>query len=171
MPCSRFTDGPGIFMLTRFAVLVTCVALASVLLGGCTLLPVSRAPAAEGYATRPSPHGAAPFPNWPVPPDEVERLILHARPELRQETGAGAGTTGAGFGGLFYNWFVPNWNSIRVPALRSESIDRLRLLKPADVTSALGVVSQLELDDQGIYRNVPPGENLAPGPDRRRGRR
>ena len=69
---------------------------------------------------------------------------------------------GAGFSGLFYNWFVANWNSIRVPALRAESIDRLRTLKPADLTAALGVVSQLALDDQGIYRNVPPGENLDP---------
>ena len=45
MACSRFTHGPGMFMLTRFAVLATCLALASVLSGGCTLLPVSRAPA------------------------------------------------------------------------------------------------------------------------------
>ena len=313
---------------TRFAILASLVALASVSLGGCTVLPVSRAPAAESYATRPSPHGAAPFPNWPVPPHEAERLILHARHMLVQETGAGAGTTGAekvvvsfpddrlevgvkwklmdpswklysdrldginnsprkelaawtiqrlflepedyvapfttaycapmaellteerrkkgptlegsqcqlgvvavwmkditlelpvldperfnrdyvyayflsnlnlfthlvkhhdgrdgnflvskdparrqafsidngvsfgaGFSGLFYNWFVANWNSIRVPALRAESIDRLRTLKPADVTATLGVVSQLERGDQGVYRNVPPGDNLDP---------
>jgi hypothetical protein len=31
-----------------------------------------------------------------------------------------------------------------------------------DVTAALGVVSQLELDDEGVYVNVPPGENLDP---------
>jgi hypothetical protein len=70
---------------------------------------------------------------------------------------------GAGFSGLFYNWFVANWNSIRVPALRKESIARLRGLKQADVTAALGVVSQLERDDAGVYLNVPPGENLDPG--------
>jgi len=69
---------------------------------------------------------------------------------------------GAGFSGLFYNWFVANWNSIRVPALRKESIDRLRGLEEADVTAVLGVVSQLERDDEGVYRNVPPGENLDP---------
>ena len=40
---------------------------------------------------------------------------------------------------------------------------RLRELKQADVTAALGVVSQLERNDAGIYVNVPPGENLDPG--------
>jgi hypothetical protein len=314
-------------MPTRFAILAALVTLASFSLGGCTILPVSRAPAAEGYATRPAPHGATPFPNLPVPPLESERLLLHARLELEQQTGAGSGTTGAqkatlsfpddgvvmdfkwklmdaswkpyadrldginnsprkelaawtiqrlflepedyvspftaaycvpmakaseknrpkgptlegsqcqlgvvavwmkditlelpvldperfdrdyvyayflsnlnlftylvkhhdgrdgnflvskdpehrqvfsidngvsfgaGFSGLFYNWFVANWNSIRVPAMRAESIDRLRTLKREDVTEVLGVVSQLERDDQGIYWNVPPGENLDP---------
>ena len=70
---------------------------------------------------------------------------------------------GAGFSGLFYNWFVANWNSIRVPALRQASIDRLRGLKEEDVTAVLGVVSQLERNDEGIYLNVPPGKNLDPG--------
>ena len=314
--------------MVRIPILVTLPALAWLLLSGCTLLPVSRAPAAESYAERPSPHEAGRFPNWPVPPDEAERLFLHARREVQNASGAGAGTTGAekvalsfpddgvvvafkwklmdpawkgiterldginnsprkelaawkiqhlflepedyvtpfttaycvpladatakhrkqgptldgsqcllgvaavwlddltlgaplldperfdrdyvyayflsnlnlftylvkhhdaregnflvskddarrqafsidngvsfgsGFSGLFYNWFVPNWNSIRVPALRKDSIDRLRGLKLADVTAALGVVSQLELDDAGIYLNVPPGENLDPG--------
>jgi hypothetical protein len=318
-------------VLTRIPILVTLPALALVSLSGCTLLPVSRAPAAERYAERPSPHAPHEvdrFPNWPVPPHEAERLILHTRHELQNTTGAGAGTTGAekvvlafpddglvvdfkwklmdpswkgiterldginnsprkelaawkiqqlflepedyvvpftvaycvpladateksrkqgptldgsqcllgvaavwlndltladplldpkrfdrdyvyayfmsnlnlftylakhhdarsgnflvskddarrqafsidngvsfgsGFSGLFYNWFVANWNSIRVPALRKESIDRLRGLKQADVTAALGVVSQLERDDAGIYLNVSPGENLDPG--------
>jgi hypothetical protein len=70
---------------------------------------------------------------------------------------------GEGFSGLFYNWFVPNWNSIRVPAFRKASIDRLRGLTEADITAALGVVSHLELNDRGTYINVPPGENLDPG--------
>ena len=68
---------------------------------------------------------------------------------------------GVGFGGIFYNWFVPNWDDVRVPALRKESIERLRALERADL-DVLGVVSQLELDDSGIFRNVAPGENLAP---------
>ena len=315
-------------MLTRYVMLSAIAALAAVSLVGCTVMPVHRAPAAESYASRPSPHGAKPFPNWPVPPHEADRLILHSRSKLQQEHGAGAGTTGAeevsvvfpddgiemdvkwklmdprwklytdrldginnsprkelaawviqrlflepenyvvpftaaycipvdhvlseddrkkgptldgstcqlgvaalwlkditldlpvldperfdrdyvyayflsnlnlftylvkhhdgrdgnflaskdparrqvfsidngvsfgaGFRGLFYNWFVANWNSIRVPALRAESIDRLRKLTLDDLTTTLGVVSQLERDDQGVYRNVPPGKNLKP---------
>jgi hypothetical protein len=314
-------------MPARSSILVTTIVLAMVAPSGCTMLPVSRAPAADGYAERPSPHGADPFPNWPVPPHEGERLLLHARHEVKHISGAGAGTTGAekvtlsfpddgivldfkwklvdpswklvtqrydginnsprkelaawviqrlfldpedyvtpfttaycvpladyhenigkaeptvegsqcmlgvaavwmkditlsipvldpvrfdrdyvyayflanlnlftylvkhhdgregnflvskddarrqvfsidngvsfgaGFSRLFYNWFVANWNSIRVPALRKESIDRLRGLAEADVTAALGVVSQLERDDEGVYWNVPPGEDLDP---------
>ena len=314
-------------MLVRNLLYSAATAIALGALSGCTMLPVSREPAAESYDERPSPHAADRFPNWPVPPLKAEGLILHARHELKTEAGAGAGTTGAekvalafpdddlvldfkwkpvdpswkpvterydginnsprkelaawsiqrlflapedyvvpfttaycvplasaseaerkrgptidgsqcvlgvaavwlnditlqlpildperfdrdyvyayflsnlnhftylvkhhdgregnflvskddvrrqvfsidngvsfgaGFAGLFYNWFVPNWNSIRVPALREESIDRLRGLKQADVTAMLGVVSQLERDDTGIYRNVSPGENLDP---------
>jgi hypothetical protein len=67
---------------------------------------------------------------------------------------------GVAFGGIFYNWFAENWNSIRVSALRKESIDRLRALREEDVEKLLGVVAQLELDDDGVYVNVPPGENL-----------
>lgn len=67
---------------------------------------------------------------------------------------------GVAFGGTFYNWFARNWNDIRVPALRKESIDRLRKLTEEDVEKLLGVVAQLELGDDGVYVNVPPGENL-----------
>lgn len=67
---------------------------------------------------------------------------------------------GVAFGGLFYNWFVANWNSIRVPALRRESIDRLRALTEDDVRRDLEVVAQLELNASRIYRNTEPGPNL-----------
>ncbi len=314
-------------MLTRISILVTATVFALVALTGCTVAPVRRAPAAVSYAERPTTRAADPYPNWPVPAHEAERLILHARRELKKQTGAGAGTTGAekvslafpdddieldikwklvdsswkgiterydginnsprkelaawkiqrlflepedyvapfttaycvplaeaseavrklgptvdgsdcqlgvaavwlknitlqipvldserfdrdyvyayflsnlnlftylvkhhdgregnflvskddarrqvfsidngvsfgaGFSGLFYNWFVANWNSIRVPALRKASIDRLRGVTEADVTAALGVVSQLERNDEGIYVNVLPGKNLDP---------
>ena len=66
---------------------------------------------------------------------------------------------GVAFSGLFYNWFVPNWDRIRVPAIRRNSIKRLRALQPSDF-QALGVVAQLEIDKQGIARSVPVGENL-----------
>jgi len=67
----------------------------------------------------------------------------------------------------FYNWFVPNWDSIRLPALPRNIVDRLRTVARAQV-EALGVVAQLELDDDGIYRNVEPGSNLAPDQGARR---
>ena len=69
---------------------------------------------------------------------------------------------GDGFSGLWYNWFVPNWDKLRVPALRKESIDRLRKVREEDLEKLLGVVAQLELDDDGIFVNVPLGENLDP---------
>ena len=68
---------------------------------------------------------------------------------------------GVAFGGLFFNWFVPNWDKIRVPALRRSSIERLRALQPSDL-QALGVVAQLEIDDTGMARPVPAGENFDP---------
>jgi len=69
---------------------------------------------------------------------------------------------GDGFSGLWYNWFVRNWDKLRVPALRKESIDRLRKVREEDLEKLLGVVAQLELDDDGIFVNVPLGENLDP---------
>ena len=69
---------------------------------------------------------------------------------------------GVAFGGLFYNWFVRNWSDLHVPALRRASIDRLRALKRSDLESRLGVVAQLTLDDDRVYRNVPLGSNLDP---------
>lgn len=84
--------------------------------------------------------------------------ILVSKDDARRQ--AFAIDNGVAFGGLFYNWFVDNWNSIRVPALRKESIDRLRTLQEKDIAKLLGVVAQLELDSEGIYVNVPPGENL-----------
>ena len=65
------------------------------------------------------------------------------------------------FGTIPYNYFVSNWNIIRVAALRKATIDRLRQVKRADL-DALGVVAQLEKDNDGVFRNVPPGANLDP---------
>ncbi len=65
-------------------------------------------------------------------------------------------------GGIWYNWFVPNWNAIRIPAVRKESVDRLRALKPEDLDH-LGVLVQFELDENGIYQNVAHTENLDDG--------
>ena len=88
--------------------------------------------------------------NFMVPSDASRRQVF-------------AIDNGVAFGGIFYNWFVPNWNNIRVPALRRDSIDRLRKLREEDLHALLGVVAQLERDEAGIYQSVEPGPNLEPG--------
>jgi hypothetical protein len=56
----------------------------------------------------------------------------------------------------FYNWFVPNWNVLRVPAVRKDSIERLRGLERKDLAFLL-VVAQLEPDADGILQLSEPG--------------
>ncbi len=65
------------------------------------------------------------------------------------------------FGELLRLPLVDGWNVIFVPALRRDSIERLRKLRREDLDQ-LGVVAQLEKDASGTYRSVPPGENLYP---------
>ena len=48
-----------------------------------------------------------------------------------------------------------------MPAFRKESVDKLRGLSRQDL-DVFGVVAQLELNDDGIFISVPPGENLDP---------
>ncbi len=62
---------------------------------------------------------------------------------------------------LFRLPLADRWNVIFVPALRRDSIERLRELRREDL-DRLGVVAQLEKGRRGIYRSVPPGENLNP---------
>jgi len=61
---------------------------------------------------------------------------------------------GIAFGSLMYNFFRGHWNVIRVPALPRTSIARLRAVDRA-VLDALGVVAELHMDGEGIYRVVP----------------
>jgi hypothetical protein len=61
----------------------------------------------------------------------------------------------------FYNWFVPNWNAIRVAALRRESVERLRGLEERDLDFLL-VVEQLEMDEAGVLRRVEPTAPIDP---------
>ena len=61
----------------------------------------------------------------------------------------------------FYNWFVPNWNVIRVPALRRDSVERLRALERSDLDS-LATLAEFRLADDGTYHPVPLGEPLDP---------
>ncbi len=67
---------------------------------------------------------------------------------------------GVSFGGVFYNWFVPNWSDLRVPALRKASIDRLRELTEEDMHRALGVLVEMRLDENKVFEIVEPGPNL-----------
>jgi hypothetical protein len=68
---------------------------------------------------------------------------------------------GESFGSFPYNFFVQNWNVIIVPALRKDSIERLRQLRRQDL-DFLGVVAQLEKDEHGMLMPVEAGENLDP---------
>ena len=71
---------------------------------------------------------------------------------------------GVAFGTIWYNWFYPptySWRQIRVPALPRKSVDRLRKLQRADL-DFLMVVSQLEVDSEGILRSVDPGPPIDP---------
>ncbi|MCB9726432.1 MAG: hypothetical protein H6748_20455 [Spirochaetaceae bacterium] len=68
---------------------------------------------------------------------------------------------GVAWSGLLYNWFVPNWKHIRVPALRRASVDRLRTLDRSDL-EFLGVVAQLEWRSAQGFTPVDPGPNLDP---------
>ena len=60
-----------------------------------------------------------------------------------------------------YNFFRRQWDVIHVPALRKDSIDRLREIQRQDL-NFLGVLAQLELDENGILQPKPVGKNLDP---------
>jgi hypothetical protein len=68
---------------------------------------------------------------------------------------------GIAFGPWIFNYFVPNWTHLRVAAVRSESIERLRAIRREDLDFLL-VVAQLEADEAGILRAVPPGTPFDP---------
>jgi hypothetical protein len=64
---------------------------------------------------------------------------------------------GISFGNLVWNYFVMNWDVLRVPALRRTSIERLRRIGPADV-DALLVVQELRPNAKGLLvSRTPPG--------------
>ncbi len=69
---------------------------------------------------------------------------------------------GVSFGAKVKNWFVWNWNEIRVPALRKGTIERLRQVTPERVQE-LGVVAEQRADDDGVLRPVAHGANPDPG--------
>ena len=68
---------------------------------------------------------------------------------------------GISFGFWPYNFFIQQWEKIHVPALRKNSIERLRKIQRQDL-NFLGVIFQFELDDNGILQPKQVGENLNP---------
>jgi len=68
---------------------------------------------------------------------------------------------GISFGFWPYNILIQQWDRINLPALRQDSIERLRKIQRQDL-DFLGVLAQLELDDNGILQPKPVGKNLDP---------
>jgi len=58
---------------------------------------------------------------------------------------------GIAFNEWFYNFFLPNWDSIKVPALPRDSIERLRAVQEDDLR-ALAVVAEFRAGPDGVLR-------------------
>jgi hypothetical protein len=91
--------------------------------------------------------------------DAKKSNFLVSKDEARPQ--AFAIDNGTSFGVWPYDFLVQNWNVIIVPALRKETIDRLRELQREDL-DFLGVVVQFEKDENLILQPVVAGENLNP---------
>lgn len=69
---------------------------------------------------------------------------------------------GISFDNFWYrNYGTANWESIWLPALRKQAIERLRKLTRKDLES-LGVAVEMRADENGILRLVRHGENMDP---------
>lgn len=64
-----------------------------------------------------------------------------------------AADNGISFDPWIWNYFVPNWNQLRVPAVPRHTVGRLRDVDDEDLEK-LSVLVELALDDEGIYRPV-----------------
>jgi hypothetical protein len=62
---------------------------------------------------------------------------------------------GIAFDPALYNPFLNNWDTIRVPALPRDTVERLRRLDD-DADDELAVVAQFEVDEEGMLRSVRP---------------
>ena len=69
---------------------------------------------------------------------------------------------GISFRAFPYNFFVENWDVIRVPALRKETIERLRQVKRDDLDH-LVVVAQLKRTDDRMLVSAPVTASINPG--------
>jgi hypothetical protein len=66
------------------------------------------------------------------------------------------------FGAFFFNYFYPpsfSWRNIKVPALPRNAVNRLRKLTKEDLDT-LGVLVQLEADQDGVLRIEKPGDPI-----------
>jgi len=68
---------------------------------------------------------------------------------------------GIAFDPFPWNFFVTNWNKIRVPWFNHTTIDRLRKVDRAKLDT-LGVVAELAPDNDGILHVVAKGPNIDP---------
>lgn len=66
---------------------------------------------------------------------------------------------GIAFNPFPWNPLVINWHKFRVPWVRRATIDKLRHVTKAQL-NALGVVGELALDGNGVFKVVPAGGNL-----------
>jgi hypothetical protein len=60
---------------------------------------------------------------------------------------------GISFDAWIWNYFVRNWNGIRVPALRKDSVDRLRHVDPA-VIEGFAVLAELHMAPDGSIEHA-----------------
>jgi hypothetical protein len=68
---------------------------------------------------------------------------------------------GIAFGNLVWNYFVTNWDVLRVPGLRRDAVDRLRRVTPQDVDQLM-VVAELRADAHGVLQPVRPTAPIDP---------
>ena len=68
---------------------------------------------------------------------------------------------GIAFDAIVKNWFVPNWNVLRVPAVPHLEIERLRRIERSSI-DRLGVVAEMKADANGMLQAVPPSPNRDP---------
>jgi len=69
---------------------------------------------------------------------------------------------GIAFEGFPWNFFVRNWNVIRVPWLRREPIERLRAVSAEELRDRLASLVDLTLDDRGTFRVQQPTAPIDP---------
>jgi hypothetical protein len=68
---------------------------------------------------------------------------------------------GISFDAVIQNWFVANWDTLRVPALPKDAIERLRQIDRSRIDQ-LGVLLEMQQDAQGMLKVVPPQPNRDP---------